>query len=62
MRKILGAIIILFTLNFSVASAEIIPVEGVGRYVIDNKLTNHFLKLPKILIKQIIFVDAAQFA
>ena len=31
MRKFFGALIILFALNFSVASAEIVPVEGEGR-------------------------------
>jgi len=32
MKKFLGALIILFALNISAASAEIITVEGTGRY------------------------------
>jgi len=47
MRKILSAIIILFTLNFSVASAEIVPVEGVGRYVIDKNRDETFAEATK---------------
>lgn len=42
MKKFLSALIILFAVNFSAASAEIIPVEGEGRYVVDRKLKETF--------------------
>ena len=42
MKKFLFALIILFAVNFSAASAEIIPVEGEGRYVVDRKLKETF--------------------
>lgn len=38
MKKFLGALIILFALNFSLASAEIVTVEGKGRYVTDKMI------------------------
>ena len=36
MKKFLGALIILFALNFSLASAEVVSVEAVESYTIDN--------------------------
>ena len=38
MKKFLFALMILFALNFSVASAEIVSVEGEGRYVADKMI------------------------
>ncbi len=38
MKKFLFVLMILFAVNFSLASAEIIPVEGIGRYVADKTL------------------------
>lgn len=42
MRKFLSALMILFAVNFAVASAEIINVKGEGRYVVDKKLKETF--------------------
>ena len=43
MKKFFGTLIALLVLmNFSLASAEIIPVEGIGRYVIDKNLKETF--------------------
>ena len=47
MKKFLGALIILFVLNFSVASAEIITVEGFGRYAIDKERDETFAEATK---------------
>lgn len=42
MKKFMSALMIVFALNFAVANAEIVPVEGEGRYVIDKKLKETF--------------------
>ncbi len=42
MKLFLSALMIFFALNFATASAEIISVEGEGRYVIDKKLNETF--------------------
>ena len=38
MKKFLSALIILFALNFSLASAEVVTVEGTGEYTVDKTL------------------------
>ncbi len=42
MKKFLFALMVLFTLNFSLASAEIITVEGKGHYFINRKIKETF--------------------
>jgi hypothetical protein len=42
MKKFLSTLIILFALNFSLASAEIITVEGTGRYLINRGIKQDF--------------------
>ena len=42
MKKFLSTLIIFFAMNFSLASAEIVPVEGTGRYVIDKTRNETF--------------------
>lgn len=48
MKKFLFALIILFAVNFSAASAEIIPVEGEGRYVVDKNLKKLSMTQPNM--------------
>ena len=47
MKKFLSTLIIFFAMNFSLASAEIVPVEGTGRYVIDKTRNETFSEATK---------------
>ena len=38
MSKFLYALVILFAVNFAVASAEVVSVEGIGEYTVDKTM------------------------
>lgn len=60
MKKFLSTLIILFVLNFSLASAEIVPVEGTGRYIIDKNLDETFSETTKKAHDEAIRIAAEQ--